>query len=157
MPVSNNIKRGFVQCIATFIIFLFVYTGISKLLAHHSFRLVFLGLRFPPFWAQAFSLAIPILEMLIAACIFFPSTRRLGLAAAMALMTIFTIFIAGMLLLSSHLPCSCGGVLATLGWKSHLFFNIATTLVTCIAWRLCPKQSPRSKIVLQYTGAAENL
>ena len=157
MTVTHNIKNAFVHYTAAFTIFLFVYTGVSKAFSLQNFRLVFLALHFSPLLSGFLSIALPVLELLIAATLFLPATRQYGLAAATILMSVFTAYIGGMLLFASRLPCSCGGVLASLGWKSHFIFNIAITVITCIAWRLCPKQSNHPKIVLQYPGAAENL
>jgi hypothetical protein len=69
----------------------------------------------------------------------------LGLLASFGLMTVFTIYIAYMLLTSSHLPCSCGGVISKLSWKEHLWLNVLLSVLA--AFSLCLQQ--RFKFLLQ--------
>jgi len=52
---------------------------------------------------------------------------------AFVLMTVFTLYIAYMLLFTPKLPCSCGGVLQQMTWKQHLLFNIGFTLLAAYA------------------------
>ncbi|MGY0036285.1 MauE/DoxX family redox-associated membrane protein [Pedobacter sp. NJ-S-72] len=52
-------------------------------------------------------------------------SRLLGLILSALLMVLFTGYIA--LVLSGyydHIPCSCGGVLNSLEWRTHLWFNV---------------------------------
>lgn len=45
----------------------------------------------------------------------------------------FTAYIIVILNYSSFVPCSCGGILEEMGWKEHLIFNIAFTILAAIA------------------------
>lgn len=44
-------------------------------------------------------------------------------------MVIFTAYIVVILQFSEEIPCACGGVLQSLGWKEHLIFNIVFSLI----------------------------
>jgi hypothetical protein len=103
---------------------IFLYTGINKLWWHHKFYAVLM--KSPLLYKNAgfISWTIPLLELVICMGLFFPLTRSMGLKVAVGLMAVFTAYIGYMLLTSSSLPCSCGGVLNALSWPQHLVFNI---------------------------------
>jgi hypothetical protein len=65
--------------------------------------------------------------------LFFSTTRKYGLVTSTILMAIFTIYISYMLLFTSNLPCSCGGVLKQLNWSQHLVFNVIFLLLSIMA------------------------
>jgi hypothetical protein len=118
-----------IEIIAALLILLFLYASLSKALAYPVFAA---QLRTHPLlkrFAGFLAWAVPAAELIVAALLFIPSTRRAGFTGALALMTVFTLYIAGMLLLDSHLPCSCNGILQNLTWKQHLIFNIFFTLL----------------------------
>lgn len=62
-----------------------------------------------------------------------PLTRWYGLILAALLMSLFTAYIAYMLITASALPCSCGGIISKLGWKEHLWLNIILFIIACLA------------------------
>lgn len=62
-----------------------------------------------------------------------PLTRWYGLILAALLMSLFTAYIAYMLITASSLPCSCGGIISKLGWKEHLWLNIGLFIIACVA------------------------
>lgn len=101
----------------------FLYTGINKLWWQHKFYSVLLKSPLLYKGTGFISWFIPILEIVICLVLFFPVTRNLGIKASVSLMAVFTAYIAYMLLSSSSLPCSCGGVLSALSWQQHLVFN----------------------------------
>lgn len=109
--------------ICTLIIALFVYTASAKLLDYYNFHF---GLTESPFiapFADILAWAIPGGELLIALMLMIPKTRLAGLYASGILMSLFTIYIAIMLLSGSDIPCSCGGVVEELSWGAHIVFN----------------------------------
>jgi hypothetical protein len=119
--------------IASIFILLFTYTGISKLLDIHSFRNT---LSLSPFIGSSsyfIAWALPFVELAVSVLLFFPFARFIGLCFSLLLMTIFTFYIGFMILSSSSLPCSCGGILRQLSWKSHWLLNIILTLLTLVA------------------------
>jgi len=116
----SNVAMGI---ICTFNITLFVYAAIAKLLDYYNFQF---GLTESPFiapFAIILAWAVPASELIIAALLVIPATRLAGLYASLALMSLFTIYIAAMLLSGSDIPCSCGGVLEEMSWETHILFN----------------------------------
>ncbi|MES2060462.1 MAG: MauE/DoxX family redox-associated membrane protein [Bacteroidota bacterium] len=108
---------------------LFVYTSASKFLDNDKF--VF-QMRLAP--VPLMKIAAPVLGWLVPAVeftlsivlavgMFVPSIKIKALKASAFLLVAFEIYIIIMLLSGSHLPCTCGGIISTMGWKQHLFFN----------------------------------
>lgn len=111
--------------ICTLIIILFVYTAGAKLLDHYNFQF---GLSESPFiapFANILAWAIPVGEILIAVMLVIPAIRLAGLFASGILMSLFTVYIAAMLLSGSDIPCSCGGIVEEMSWSAHIVFNCA--------------------------------
>jgi len=124
-----NKRETAIQVIISLLILLFVYAASSKLLDYTQFR-VELG-KSPLITAFAGYVAwsIPFLEVGIAVLLAFARTRLIGLYAAFSLMTIFTGYILYILLFSPYIPCSCGGVLQNMNWRTHFVFNIVFMLI----------------------------
>ncbi|RZK99282.1 MAG: hypothetical protein EOO89_31245 [Pedobacter sp.] len=64
-------------------------------------------------------------EALAVVLLSFKKLRLAGFLFSAALMVAFTGYI--LLILTGYFPkrpCSCGGVLASLGWQSHFYFNL---------------------------------
>lgn len=111
--------------IITFLfIFLFVYTGLNKLIGHNSFEQTLSSMPVLRAVASITAWLIPSVELFTAALLLFDKTRRAGMLLSVILMTGFTIYIGGMLTFASKLPCSCGGVLSKMNWTTHFWFNL---------------------------------
>ena len=106
------------------LVLLFIYTGCSKLLEHRLFLIQLSRIEYLGTFAPLVSFVLPVLEIVTALFIAFEATENLGLLIASLLMTGFTIYVGGMLILKSTLPCTCGGVIASMSWKQHLLFNM---------------------------------
>jgi hypothetical protein len=112
---------------------LFMYAAASKLLDYQQFSIeigqspLLTGLGgFVP-W-----LVITI-ELIVSVLLLVPKFRLLGLYGAFCLMVMFTAYIIAILNFSTYIPCSCGGILAKLGWKEHLIFNVAFLVLSLVA------------------------
>lgn len=108
-------------------VFLFAYTGYSKLLDHVPFtrgiaRVPVLG-HFP----EAIGWGVPILELVLALGMVVPKERvqRVSFGISVILMAIFTLYLLLMVSLVKEKLCHCGGVIGSLGWTEHLMFNTA--------------------------------
>lgn len=115
-------------------IFLFVYTGVSKILLEHEvfYQALFHSPLLQPF-SGVLSWLIPSLELAIAISLLIPSTQRIALYGFLAMMSIFAVYIAFMLYFRSERPCSCGGIMRYMNWHQHLYFNILFTLLAALA------------------------
>ena len=118
-----------VEIISFLFIFLFVYAAVSKLTDVQKFQVQIgkspLLTDIAPFVAWF----IPITEILVAGMLAIPRLRLMGLYASFSLMVIFTAYIIAILKFSPHVPCSCGGILESMGWTGHLIFNASFVLL----------------------------
>ena len=126
---------------SAFFILLFVYTAISKLLAIESFIAVLSQLPLIKASPYFFGYTILLTELGIALLLFIPKCRSKGLLVSAFLMMLFTLYLGVLLLAQSNLPCSCGGIISSMGWETHLLFNTLCVVVALYAWRLAKKLS----------------
>jgi uncharacterized membrane protein YphA (DoxX/SURF4 family) len=134
-------KFNFLDIVCVLLAILFVYAALTKLMVfdefkaqisksplimHHSWWLV---------WA------VPTVELVVSAILFIPRLRLFALYSSFFIMFVFTIYIGFMLLFSPNLPCSCGGILSTMGWKEHFFFNVAFTTIAAVGISLSNGQN----------------
>ena len=113
-----------IEVIVAATIILFVYAAMSKLLAYPLFteQLEMHPLLKP--FAGWLAWAVPAAELLVAALLVIPSTRLVGLYGAAILLFMFTVYLTGMILTDSHLPCSCSGIISGFTWRQHIVFNL---------------------------------
>lgn len=119
-------KNGrLIELICALLVCLFVYAAASKLLAYNDFRAALYNQPIPHWSAELLSWLLPIVELVAAGLLMSPGTKLLGLYASGLLMFVFTGYVA--LVLAGgfgRIPCTCGGLLKNMGWKTHLIFNI---------------------------------
>ena len=120
-----------IDCITTILIILWAYTASSKLLDFSSFRAQMLIQAIPVWLAQTLVYIIPCFELLAVALLYYHKTKIIGLILSLVLLLVFTGYI-GLVILNvfDHIPCSCGGVLRSMGWNIHLAFNLFFLLLT---------------------------
>jgi hypothetical protein len=125
------------EIIVEFIVFLFVllflYAAGSKLTEYNNFVGQMGKSPMLTDFAPVLAWAVPAGEIVISIMLIVPKTKLIGMYAAFGLMVSFTFYIIAILTLSRELPCSCGGILSSLGWTEHLIFNIAFVLFSLIA------------------------
>src|SRR5215216_4908600 len=117
MRVSLKTRSIVVEIICLLFILLFVYAAVSKLMDVEDFagQIGQSPLLSPYMWIIAW--AIPLIEIIVAVAISLPAFRLYGLFGAFGLMVMFTAYIISILQFSADIPCSCGGVLQSLGWQ----------------------------------------
>lgn len=131
-------KINFLDVIVFLFMFLFVYAATSKLVEHDLFRAQLGKSPLLTRYAGIFSWLVPGVELIVAGMLFIPRFQLAGLYGAFTLMLGFTAYIAFILTFSPYVPCSCGGILSSMGWGEHLVFNVVFTVlaVTGIALHL---------------------
>jgi uncharacterized membrane protein YphA (DoxX/SURF4 family) len=134
MKLKLNIrsKKIIVEVICLLYILLFVYAAVSKLLDYHDFSIKLGQSPLLSAFAGYVAVGVPLLELIIALLLCFPSRRFIGLFASFCLMVAFIAYIFIILNFSSYVPCSCGGILQDLGWTEHLFFNVVFVVLAVI-------------------------
>ena len=130
---SEKFKNNTIFFICLICVFLFLYTGYSKIEDHRRFfkgltRVTIIG----PY-ALLISWIVPIVEIIIAILLIIPRTSKWGLYGFTILMGGFTIYIASMVLWTTKLPCHCGGAIEKLSWTQHIWFNLAFIAIAVFA------------------------
>ncbi|SFO43403.1 hypothetical protein SAMN05428949_5107 [Chitinophaga sp. YR627] len=126
--------------LSALLVFLFIYTGISKLLDYHTFRRQLGQSPFITLYAPFIVWALPLGEIIIAGLLLYTRTRLMGFYLSFFLLSLFTFYLVAMLRLSYFIPCSCGGVLQHLSWNAHIVFNIVFVILSTIGVLLHAKQ-----------------
>jgi uncharacterized membrane protein YphA (DoxX/SURF4 family) len=125
-------KKWIIEIISLLFVLLFVYTAVSKFIDYQNFRAVIGQSPLITRIAGPLSIIVPVLEMIIAFLLVIPRYRLLGLLASFAIMVLFTTYIIVLLTLSEKVPCSCGGIISSMSWTQHLYFNILFTIIAFI-------------------------
>ena len=126
-------KAVLLDLLCSFLLLLFLYTALSKLIDYKSFKAV---LQKSPLIEQAapvIAWLLPSGEIVISLLLFFPRTRLAGLYTSLITLLSFTAYLSYMIAVATQLPCSCGGVLKNLTWRQHLFLNAGCILLSFIA------------------------
>jgi len=107
-------------------VFLYFYTGIAKLQIITEFirgnsKIPYIGK-----YAEQIGWGIPILEIVLAVLLIVPvyKIKRIALWVSTLLMGIFTLYLALMVFFVEDRLCNCGGVIESMGWKTHIIFNV---------------------------------
>ncbi|MBE9598667.1 MauE/DoxX family redox-associated membrane protein [Pedobacter sp. MC2016-24] len=126
------IRKTVVEVIAALLILLWVYAAVSKLIAYDSFRLQLskspLLTNFPGFVA----VSIPMIELGISFTLVFTKWRLPGFYLSFILLITFSAYLVAILNFSYYIPCSCGGILKGMSWKTHIVFNLGYALLALI-------------------------
>jgi len=127
-----------IEVIACLLIMLFVYASISKVRDMEQFRIQLGQSPLVTAYAYPLSYGVPAVEVLISVLLVIPRFRPVGLYGSFSLMILFTFYIIAILQLDRNIPCSCGGILESMGWTEHLIFNIIFTLLAMTGVLLQP-------------------
>jgi len=117
-------KKMTIEIITSLFILLWVYAALSKLLDYETFKVQLGKSPLLTDFAGFAAIAVPVSELLIAGMLLFKRFRLLGLYASLFMMVMFTAYIIAILNFSYYIPCSCGGILSSLGWTEHVIFNL---------------------------------
>lgn len=127
------IRKIITTIVSLLLVTLFTYAAVSKLIDYEKFRFQLGRSPFISEYTSLISWAIPSVELIIASLLIVDKSRIIGLYLSFALMLLFTGYIYAMLHFSYFIPCSCGGVLASMSWNQHLVFNAVFTLLPLLA------------------------
>ncbi|WP_127139870.1 MauE/DoxX family redox-associated membrane protein [Flagellimonas marinaquae] len=127
--VSKKIYRTLVPTASFLLVLLFVYTATSKLLDLDTFEWRLAQMPHLSTHADLLQWGVPFSELTITGLLLSPKFRILGLYASFALLGLFSIYIIAVLASDHPTPCSCGGIISTLGWREHILFNGAFMLM----------------------------
>jgi uncharacterized membrane protein YphA (DoxX/SURF4 family) len=134
------LRKTLIDIFSALLIFLFIYTSISKLLEYDTFQRQLGQSPFITLYAPVVAWALPVGEIIIAGMLLYGRTRLAGFYLSFFLLSLFTFYLSAMLTFSYFIPCSCGGVLQHLSWNAHIVFNIVFVLLSATGVLLQVKQ-----------------
>lgn len=137
------IRRIFLHIAIFSFIALFVYAAIAKLVDFQKFQVQLGQSPMLTRYATVVAWVVPVSELVVAVFLMFERTRLAGLYGAFGLMVMFTTYIILASRFSDYVPCSCGGILESLGWTEHLIFNSVFVVMACVAVLLQPARRGR--------------
>lgn len=117
-------RQIILTCINMLLIFLFTYTGVSKLYDRSLFQFQLSTFPLVKNFSMIISWSVPFIELATAGLLVIPSMKLIGLYNSLSILSLFTIYIFVIASSYKKLPCSCGGVIANLSWTQHIFFNL---------------------------------
>ena len=126
---SDKAKKIAIEIICFLFILLFTYAAVVKLIDVQKFTVQIGQSPLLTDFAGVVAWAVPITELLIAGMLAITRFRLIGMYAAFSIMVMFTAYIVAILTIDENIPCSCGGVLESMGWTEHLIFNIGFVLL----------------------------
>jgi uncharacterized membrane protein YphA (DoxX/SURF4 family) len=121
-------------------VFLFVYAAANKIMTFDEFQAQLGKSPLIMRYATVIAYAVPAVEIIISMLLLVSRTVLWGFYAAFFLMLTFTGYIVFILNFSPYVPCSCGGVLNSLGWTEHLIFNMVFVLLAIVGIVLYNRQ-----------------
>lgn len=130
---QTDFKKLFIELVVYAYILVYIYAAVYKLYDRYFFEQQLLLSPLLGSYAKLLSYLVPWSELLVSVMMMWPRSRTIGLWLSAGIMLGFTLYIAYILTLSSYIPCGCGGILASMGWKEHLVFNSVFVLFSIVA------------------------
>jgi len=143
---NSSVTLWIIPAISGLLILLFSYTVVSKLSNPEDFRAQMFNQAFSHKLAVLLVYFIPAAEILATIMLLSERLRMWGLILSLFLMLLFTGYV-GLVLIGYYdrVPCSCGGVLRSLGWGWHFVLNAASLLLATIGLILKLKERRSGK------------
>jgi len=138
---NQGIHSKLVTLFSLLLTILFVYTAVSKLVHLDSFEFRLGRMPYIAPYASLLSWAVPFLELIIAGLLWFRRYQIIAFYASFILLGLFTAYILIVLKYSDSIPCSCGGVISTLGWQHHIVLNISFMALAALGILWSKKQN----------------
>lgn len=126
-------KSIILEIINALLIALWVYAAVSKLLDYSAFKAQLGKSPMLSNYVDIIGICLPVVELLIAIAFLFSDTKFVALYASLFLLVMFTSYLIVILNFSYYIPCSCGGILGHLSWKSHIIFNFFFILINALS------------------------
>lgn len=138
-------KAIILELIASLLIILWGYAAITKLLDYSTFRIQLSRSPLLTDMVQPVAIIIPMIELITVGMLLWHELRIWGFYLSLFLLVLFTSYIVSILNFSYSIPCSCGGVLSSLGWRNHIVFNLVFMLLATIGIVIQTKRNKKCK------------
>lgn len=124
---------------ASFLIFLWIYTGLDKLIDFDQSRKAFHNQTLSGELAEILTYMVPVVELLLALLLLFSVTRWWGYLGSILVLTVFATYV-GLIWVGAfpRVPCNCAGILESLGWAEHFVLNLGLIGVAVLGLYLTP-------------------
>jgi putative oxidoreductase len=134
------------------LIFLFVYTTVSKLLDFQGFKDAMSAQPLSKGFQRMLIYLLPISEFATAVLLTYFRTRLIGLYTGLVLLLLFTGYIILIKLnFYGNIPCTCSGVIKHMTWTQHLLFNLFFLMISTLAAFFLREQKRFSINLKQYS------
>jgi uncharacterized membrane protein YphA (DoxX/SURF4 family) len=127
---KTNWRLFTADLISGVLLLVFLYTGWSKLREYEQFRFTLSQSYLLKPFAGIIAWLLPVGELVLVLLLFVPVWRRLGLKLSVILLSTLTLYLTFMIIYAPKLPCACGGVLAELSWRQHIFLNLSLIILS---------------------------
>ena len=128
----------FIFGVVVFMMLLFSYTAVNKLLEYKSFvfQMQLAPVPMMKWLAPILGWLVPLTELVLTLGLYLTRTRVIALVGSLILMIAFEGYIIWMKLTGLDLPCTCGGIISAMGWTTHLIFNATIIVLIAVALTL---------------------
>ncbi len=126
-PLNNKLlnKKTALEIISGLLAAMFFYASFNKLSNYEKAERDMKNQIFPQPIAELLTWLIPLIEILVVLLLLFPQTRKTALWTSLALLIVFTAYIALIMTgIFGRIPCSCGGILQHMSYRTHMLFNL---------------------------------
>ena len=114
-----------VEATAWLLAALFTYTAVSKVYDWKATKTALFNQVIPDWSKEILLYGLPGIEILVSILLLLPRFRKMGFMLSLLLMSLFTGYVGWIWLgWAPKVPCSCGGVLESMDWGTHLVFNL---------------------------------
>ena len=121
---------------------IFMYSAFSKVIDWYGTRSALHNQVFPGWVADTLLYTLPVVELVTAILLLGRRTFKLGLVASASLMVCFTVYVGWVMSGAfGRIPCSCGGLISTLGWPEHLLLNLVLVFISLLGLVLSKRTS----------------
>jgi uncharacterized membrane protein YphA (DoxX/SURF4 family) len=128
-------KSYFLNTVKILFIVLFIYAGLSKLLTVGVFtQQLYQSPVIPKPVIPILAYLLPCFEIMLAASFLIDKFIRVSLFIAFVLMLFFSLYLIGLNIFFTKVPCACGGILGNMGYPAHIVFNIVFTFLSGYAY-----------------------
>jgi hypothetical protein len=135
------LRKYLPDTVSALLIFLFVYASVSKLIDHEDFTIEVGKSPLLTHFTRWVVWGIPTGELAISALLVYLPTRLTGLYFSFGILVLFTAYLLAILRFSFFIPCTCGGVLQSLNWNTHILFNCVFILLSAISILFFPAEN----------------
>lgn len=141
-------RKTILESIVAFLVFIFLYTGLSKYLNINQFRGSLGKSPMLSDYKDIVSIVLPGVEVLTTALLIVPKFRLIGLHVTLVLLSMFTVYLVYMVSFDPKLPCTCGGIISQLNWHQHIVLNLFLLTISFLGIKIQREINSKSGVAV---------